>query len=96
MASFFQPPTGDDPTIVACNGSSAYQVYCNSVVPASERIAGAWQYFNLAVIGVGSGLPLLVLVVKGLMSLARIWKDRARYVYRSLILAKRGKLIQGF
>lgn len=69
MAFPFQ--SGLDPVIAACKDSE-YMIYCNTVVPASQRLRFWYQYANLSLVVVALSFPFLLML---LGFIRRWWKD---------------------
>jgi hypothetical protein len=72
MASWFPPPRLDSGERAndTCD-TRGFLVYCNSILPAEHRLQHWSQHLNLAVAGVGIGIPLLLLIGNFVVYLAR-------------------------
>lgn len=82
MAFPFQ--SGSDPVIAACKDSK-YEIYCNTVVPASQRLRFWYQYVNLSLVVVGFSFPFVVLL---LGYVKKWWKSR-RHQWNSVPAGER-------
>lgn len=87
MASFFQPGL-QDPVLEDCDGSSGFQVYCNSILPSASRFGNLYQLVILVLgatcIVVPSTLYLIHVVFQKRFSyLLRKQSRSTRYVILS-------------
>lgn len=77
MASFVQPDHSSNLTMETCR-ESRFAVYCNSALPATERLKHWYQYLNLCLAVVAIAVPLIFCIMRFLQPLWQQLKERSR------------------
>lgn len=81
MASFFQPPLHGDPAIENCNNNTPWEIYCNSILPGSDRLVNPVQWFTFILAIVCLGVPTLLYLGDWSIKTLRSWnRSRQRCV----------------
>lgn len=75
MAFPFQFGSSADPVIATCKGSE-YLIYCNTVVPAAERLRFWYQYANLTLVVVALSLPFVLLLAGYIRAWWKGWRSQ--------------------
>jgi hypothetical protein len=75
MAFPFQYGSTTDPVIAACKDTE-FMIYCNTIVPASQRFRFWYQYANLGFAGILISLPLTLLL---LTCITTWWRTRRKH-----------------
>ncbi|PSR81532.1 hypothetical protein BD289DRAFT_462063 [Coniella lustricola] len=77
MASFFQPLNGAE-SVPVCGSESHIKIYCNFILPSSNRLLHSYQWITFIIAITALGVPTVLAVGDKLIGYYRLWRKRRK------------------